>query len=419
MKWFLIASSCTTLFFASEVVTSFSNPNGIHIRHPTLSSSSITTIPRSRVIRNYFDDISRKSTYIPWTPQSIQQKTRRQVQEYADEKLQVLQKKLYGYDAQAASKLSEQDVELETRKWMKGDSQLMRSEGQEEEWEGEWVQVCKEATVIGCYAALWETILDVTREDGTQLQLIVFPNCPEFYNYDAMAFVQDNIVSSYEFCSNLGESTFVTMFHPRYENEPKLLSPEKHSPFPTFAIHSKNVLDPSDLDEDTPVQPLFQADIKYEGDGELNYSSLRMKENVEELEKLFNSGASSNQYDYSTDLMKDAIALTKDWMAQENEKGENKAIRFYDTIENRWRASNSEVGEEVFADIWNTVYTLNQLIQTDSLDVSSFIFLSHKNNYFRSIINHIYRATLSLVPCSFVPSSAHLMHRDLKDLRLL
>lgn len=214
----------------------------------------------------------------------------------------------------------------------------------------------------------WERILEFTRNDNAQLIMVVFPHCPEFYNYDTMSYIDGTIRSSYEFCSSLGgdDGHLVGLFHPRFENEPKMLSPEKHSPFPTFAIHSRNII--GDMEEQAPAEELFQADVKYEGDGELNYSSLRMKENVMELEKLFNSGASSAQNNVvgiSMDSKDYVVDLTKDWIAKNSENGYNEALRYTETIEDRWIISNSDIGEEIFCDIWNTIHALHELAQKD------------------------------------------------------
>jgi len=328
-------------------------------------------LPRDRVIRYYFDDISRKSTtHIPWTPDYIRQKTRKQVQEYADEKLEVLQKKLYGFDVDSASDLTAMDVTEEMMKWMKHDSFLLDSipEAELSVELSNSVKVCQETTVIGCYAMLWETILDFTLEKKEKqlLQMVVFPHCPQMYNYDIMSYMNANIRSSYEFCSSLGDEYFVDLFHPRYENEPKMLSPEKHSPFPTFAIHDRNIIGNAEEDPAVP-QELFHADIKYEGDGEFNYSSLRMKQNVEELEKLFNSGASSAQYS-NAGISADSkdyqyvVDVTKDWIAKNSE---NKALRYSETIEDRWVVSNSDVGEFILCDIWSTIHNIQKEVAMD------------------------------------------------------
>lgn len=370
---------CSTIFvLAPNAVSAFlSRSTGGSSTGRSCPPPSSSLKRRNRVIRYYFDDISRKSTYIPWTPDYIQQKTRRQVQEYADEKLGVLQQKLYGFDVESASGLTKEDVETETLSWMTNDSFLLDSIHEDDVQLDEYVRVCQETTVIGCYAVLWERILEFTRNDNAQLIMVVFPHCPEFYNYDTMSYIDGTIRSSYEFCSSLGgdDGHLVGLFHPRFENEPKMLSPEKHSPFPTFAIHSRNII--GDMEEQAPAEELFQADVKYEGDGELNYSSLRMKENVMELEKLFNSGASSAQNNVvgiSMDSKDYVVDLTKDWIAKNSENGYNEALRYTETIEDRWIISNSDIGEEIFCDIWNTIHALHELAQKDIPEVS-FMFL--------------------------------------------
>lgn len=73
-------------------------------------------------------------------------------------------------------------------------------------------------------------------EGSSHVFFCVFSHCQEAYDYKAFTMM----VAALEFCKDLcvyfGKEFSVTLFHPKFKNSPTLLSPERHSPFPTIAL---------------------------------------------------------------------------------------------------------------------------------------------------------------------------------------
>jgi hypothetical protein len=72
--------------------------------------------------------------------------------------------------------------------------------------------------------------------EAEEVHFVVFPACPDLYDYKTMVTFVTAIEFAKEHCLHVGKRLTVGIFHPNYRHSPKLLSPERHSPFPTVAL---------------------------------------------------------------------------------------------------------------------------------------------------------------------------------------
>jgi hypothetical protein len=80
-----------------------------------------------------------------------------------------------------------------------------------------------------------------TAKNGTttaqdRVHMIVWPDAPDLYDYDSFTTLLTSVEFSKDLCVHLGRHFTVTAFHPHFKNSPNLLTPERHSPFPTAGL---------------------------------------------------------------------------------------------------------------------------------------------------------------------------------------
>jgi hypothetical protein len=80
----------------------------------------------------------------------------------------------------------------------------------------------------------------VSRE-AERVHFVVFPACHELYDYKTMVAFVTAVEFAKEHCLHVGKKITVGIFHPNYKHSPKLMSPERHSPFPTVALQLEDV----------------------------------------------------------------------------------------------------------------------------------------------------------------------------------
>ena len=71
---------------------------------------------------------------------------------------------------------------------------------------------------------------------GDRVHMIVLPDCPDLYEYTTFTTLLAAVEFSKELCLHLGRHFTLTAFHPHFKNSPTLMSPERHSPFPTIGL---------------------------------------------------------------------------------------------------------------------------------------------------------------------------------------
>lgn len=363
---------------------------------PTISNR-ISTHRRSTMTM-YFDDISRKSQQIPWTPKhnQIRYASRPQSKitstDYSSEKLDMLQAVLHGHDAASAGRLTVAEVKEAANQWMEGacfaNDFLFVAEV---DFECS-VFVNNSTSVAGCCSYLWDHIANRAKHasgnethEGSpaknSIEMIVFPNCPKMYNYETMRRVTQDIIACCDICNTFGTEFAVSAFHPHYEFEPRMLSPERHSPFPCFGIHAAMEVDDDDEIMKVSFLGLDVGNSATDSDRDTaELDSLRsdmrnMDTNRDKLEALFNSGASS-----IIDLPKATvcnevfdeyfISATQDWM-RDNSK------EYSTTIGDRWEISNSIMEESIYAEIWSLIHHLEAHLQSSQdTDTVSAMFIA-------------------------------------------
>ncbi len=331
----------------------------------------------------YFDDISRKSASSPWKAQhkdirfASRPVSKRIDTNYAAEKMDMLRSMLHGHDVDSAGRLSVAEVEEAVEHWMKDASFATEYLFVAEEDFEYRVFVNNSTTVIGCFQFLWkhiahraQRVIEEESDESVALEMISFPNCPDIYNYEIMSRMVEYMLACTDYCNTFGTEFALSAFHPNYENEPRMFSPERHSPLPCFGIHE--VIDRHD-DED--AEPTFLGlDIgkpSMESEESTELESLRrdlrnIDDNRDKLEALFNSGSSSIKDSPKAKICNEVfdeyfISGTQKWM-EENMANERarQAFNHATAIDYIWEISNSGTEEFIYADIWSLISSLEK-----------------------------------------------------------
>jgi hypothetical protein len=77
--------------------------------------------------------------------------------------------------------------------------------------------------------------------EAEKVHFVVFPACHELYDYKTMVTFVTAVEFAKEHCLHVGKRLTVGIFYPNYKHSPKLMSPERHSPFPTVALQLEDV----------------------------------------------------------------------------------------------------------------------------------------------------------------------------------
>lgn len=294
--------------------------------------------------------------------------------------------------------------------------------------------ICNATNLVDAVAQFWQATTDLIERntddvfpfgwtrpisDTRSVAFLVFPNCPELYSYST-AFT---VIAALEFCKplcrHLGAHLSLTVFHPKFKNSPKLLSPERHSPFPVIGLQLET---PTGLVTNKPPEPPVKRqrgntkqerpnihDIPDEDESPLVSSKIRdLDQQRDILEVLFNSAAVAGSESESVasigdyyhgmsedDEVEDPVdeeeALTRTfqkekemrtrnipddkvkeismkWIAENKmvdnswPPKENNALVYADSIsDDRWVISNHKMAEMVYRDIWQAIRGLYEL----------------------------------------------------------
>lgn len=237
--------------------------------------------------------------------------------------------------------------------------------------------------------------------DEGAVQFVTFPSCPDLYDYKTFFTFVTAMEFSKENCLHFGKRLIVSLFHPHFKNSPKLLCPERHSPFPAAGLQltrSQRSFPPKEKDSKRQ-RGNFIAARETDGDDDLPLAQSRIRDIDQQrdiLEVLFNSAAVSGSdqerlasigdYFYETDpsLVRSfqteqqlrrrrlpapkVISICQKWVEKHrymDGRGtkENRALRFVDTVEDRWTVSEHKIAEMVYADIWKAISQLYELGQ--------------------------------------------------------
>jgi hypothetical protein len=294
--------------------------------------------------------------------------------------------------------------------------------------------VCDATNTVGCMAQFWQTIATVIEENtdecnptlwktppfkdknpasskrsrnilsANQIYFTVFPYCDELYDYKTMCTFIAAMEFSKEMCLFLGNRFSLTLFHPKFKNSPRMLSPERHSPFPASGLQFGEPphlpVSAGDEPEDERASGKFKRKLDRPNDDK----GFSVKSRIRDLdarrkhfEALFNSAAVSgsdqgdgveSMHDFISDDVVDSISnsveherqiqrrnlpeskvkdtlqtwIGRNRFADDARRLPNQALKFVDTVaEERWSFSQHEIAEKVFADIWRAISDLNDI----------------------------------------------------------
>jgi hypothetical protein len=299
------------------------------------------------------------------------------------------------------------------------------------------MSVCGATSVVGCMAHFWQAIVAVIDEhtddeyparwtikapdslekknqnmlSGEQIYFAVFPNCQELYDYKTMFTFVRAMEFSKELCLHLGNRFSLTLFHPKFKNSPRMLSPEKHSPFPCAGLQlgeppslvSRPTTTPPSTSTSTPpkatqrnsrtfkkpvdetkkddshlvgnrirdlddqrnhFEVIFNSAAVSGSDGDdsvVSLSDFYAEELVDSLSKSFENERQLRPRDLSKSTVK---GMLQTWIKQNRytdnvQRQQNRALQFIDTVaDERWIISEHNIAEKVYADIWKAINDL-------------------------------------------------------------
>jgi len=371
----------------------------------------------------YFDDISRRrsspNSSSIWTPSILDQihfasspcTSTPKVPDYGKEKLEQLQKSLFGYDAATARQLTAIEVQAVIQRWLDSvnfDSEFFTLSSDHRSSRN--VKVCNGESVIECLSDVWDSIDDsrakfqTTRSKGksrsnsykndmsSHIELIIFPLCPDMYNYKIVQRTIQELRECYQYCSSFGKEYVVSAFHPNFNNEPRMLSPIRHSPFPCIGLHTRRRTESEEigpLNEMLTMNSIIHDNI----DGNASNKMETVDHERKSLESIFNTEAVTGSYN---DAMVESIAVdeevlyfveqTQHWMTQQCKNENNSALRYCDSIGDRWSVTSSRLEETIYREVWKTILEVLKVKKLqdqkrEALDASAILIASNFSLY--------------------------------------
>lgn len=308
----------------------------------------------------------------------------------SNEKFMAIEKFL-GFNPKSASKLTDEQIEEETLRWVVDTDIVLSAEEEKssdisrndetETKDRQRVSTIKYDrikdllvasschTTLESLTFLWNAIADAFEEQlspssstsvsSNSIKLIVFPKSDSLWNYDTIV----TMLKAIQIAKPLLPSQFdlrLDLFHPNFKHSPRMWSPQWHSPFPTIGLTIK-ATQASSIDDFDLEKIRGKLDILFEsGDAvQRNYGS---------------SGEDSHQI----------LAGSKDWFESEmtvhvksNGTNDDKAIvdwtvqsqespfRLYKTIwDAALRLSTGQDSTSIIVDPFSDSYTLHRVAVT-------------------------------------------------------
>ena len=323
----------------------------------------------------YFDDPERLEGEDVLSPESSIYNAN-WITSYQEEKSLALQN-LLGYQPSSAAKLTDEQVEEETLRWMIDTNIIWVENDEEEDDENtdgngkqqqtrrakyDSIQDLKVAskcdTVLESLTFCWSVIADVLQgqqeqdqqypvssrasssSEALSAQLVVFPKSESLWDYDVMVDMLLAIQISKPFLP-AEYNLKLDLFHPSYKHSPKMWSPEMHSPFPTLGISLQRKKMPAD-------------------EVEMDIDATRAK-----LDKLFQSMDANREYitsdataDSDTEDAQNHARILQECMAWLSANQQQTAMP--QNLEWTIHTSQGGVGGpfQLYKTLWNTILTL-------------------------------------------------------------
>lgn len=250
---------------------------------------------KTRALSMYFDDHERLQDSEGKDLFLFQNFDKPWITSLSNEKQCALEK-FIGYNPVSASKLTNDQVEEETLRWLI-DTDILAADDEEaqsddmdsnvqEDSERRWRTAVKYGSIkdllvasscnsnLECLTFLWNAIADTLEDEissptlsSSQAQkpvkLIVFPNSESLWDYDAIVTMLEAIQIAKPLLPNKFDLR-LDLFHPDYKHSPRMWSPQWHSPFPTVGLTITAKEEPSidDLDLDAmrrKLDAVFQS----------------------------------------------------------------------------------------------------------------------------------------------------------------
>lgn len=294
----------------------------------------------------------------------------------SSEKRSAIQK-VIGFDHKSAAKLTDEEVEEETLRWVietdivsvsndggsSSDDIGSEVQGMSERQQTAKYDSIKDLLVASsCESALesltflWNAIANalehgVSTERSSSSQssqsvvLITFPQSESLWNYDTMVTVLEAI----QITQPLLPSQFdlrLDLFHPDFKHSPRMLSPQWHSPFPTVGLTINSKSQPS-IDE-------------------LDIDTIKGK-----LDVLFQSGHATRDLNQRTgeenlDVLKDCQSWAQKEFGKTKMQSFESGRRHADEQEIEWIVHRGGLPFELYRTVWNSALNLS----TDHNDAS-------------------------------------------------
>ena len=242
--------------------------------------------------------------------------------------------------------------------------------------------VSNATTLVGCLADFWASIAGfieantverqryyLSNKEGDTVHLIVFPHCPDLYDYHTMFTLVTALEFSKELCLYLGNRFTLALFHPHYKNSPECFSPERHSPFPTAGLEPQKA-----RPQPPPPKPRskrqrgngrFLEASDEDDEEEPQVSSVDIDQHRVDLEVLFNSAAAlpphrstiqNNDDDLLQTFQHETASRRRSW--SDAQVQEQTLAWWNKSVDANWVISRHKIAEYVYADVWRAIADL-------------------------------------------------------------
>lgn len=311
---------------------------------------------RTKAITMYFDDHERLRDSEGEELFPLQNLDNSWINSLSNEKCSAVQK-FIGYNPTSASKLTDDQIEEETLRWLidtnilatdddDSTSNDSESDNVQGDSERQWRTSVKYDSIKDLLVAsscdsklesltfLWNIIANTLEEQMSSqcqesVKLAVFPRSESLWNYDDIV----TILEAIQIAKPLLPSEFdlrLDLFHPDYKHSPKMWSPQWHSPFPTVGLTIKAKKE--DLVE------------------EFDIDAMRSK-----LDVIFQSGDASSQDDQRF-VENDPQQILEDCMKWVTVKSNQKE---FNEANIDWTVQSQGSPFELYRTVWNSVLNLS------------------------------------------------------------
>ena len=315
----------------------------------------------------YFDDHERLHDSEGRELFPLQKSDNSWISSLSDEK-RLAVNKFIGYNLMSASKLTDDEVEEETLRWLI-DNDILAADDEEsfpddidrDNLQGNSDRQWRKSVMYGSIkdllvasscnstleslAFLWNAIADTLEDEilsptlsSSQslksIKLIVFPKSESLWNYDVLVTLLEAVQIAKPLLPNQFDLR-LDLFHPNYKHSPRMLAPQWHSPLPTVGLTIKSKTEPS-VDE-------------------LDIDAMRSK-----LDVLFQSGDASSKDDQRPfENYPQVLEDCQKWIMKENKREVSRDNQFtvtdLDEANMDWFVQSQGSPFQLYRTVWNSI----------------------------------------------------------------